>query len=75
MIGRACSSASFLSVPYQMLALFPVGLGRLPVDQGVDFPIAVAGVIPHGTADEILVELLVGVVYTALGAGAPANGG
>ena len=38
------------------------GLYRLPIDQLVKLPLAIATEIPLGTADVILVELLVEVV-------------
>src|SRR5436190_8817641 len=56
------------NLPHQLLALFPVGLGRLLIDQLVDLRIAIAGVVAHRPAHEVFVELLVWVVDAALGA-------
>jgi hypothetical protein len=49
MIGRAPSSANFLSISHQLLALFLVGLGGLPVDQLVDLRITVSVIVSDGT--------------------------
>ena len=53
--------------PDDLLALLLIGLGRLPVDQRVDLPIAVAGVVALRAADVVLVELLVRIVDAAAG--------
>jgi hypothetical protein len=37
-------------LPHQLFTFLPVGLGGLPVNQLVDFRIAVAGVVPHRAA-------------------------
>src|SRR5207237_574954 len=65
--GSLLGQPSF-DLPYQLLAFCRIGLGGLPVDQLVDLRIAIAGVVPYRPAHEVLVELLVGVVDTALGA-------
>ena len=48
--------------PYQLPALLLVGLGRLLVDQRVDFGTAIACVVALRHTDIVLVELLVRVV-------------
>jgi hypothetical protein len=67
MIGRAPSSANFLSISHQLLALFLVGLGGLPVDQLVDLRITVSVIVSDGTAGVILVKILVRVVERVAG--------
>src|SRR5581483_4943329 len=57
-----------LDLPDDLLALAGIGLGRLRVDHPVDLAVAIAGVVAHRAAHEVLVELLVGVVDAALGA-------
>ena len=51
-------------MPHQRLALFRVGLGRLPVDQLVDFGVAVAVVVEIAAATVDVVEGLVRVPDT-----------
>src|SRR5437763_7715955 len=49
-------------LPDEPLTLVVIGFHRLLVDEIVDLLAAIAGVVPLGAADEVLVELLVGVV-------------
>jgi len=46
----------------RFVGFLAVGLYRLPIDQLVKLPLAIATEVPLGTADVILVELLVEVV-------------
>src|SRR6266545_7117117 len=62
---RALLGQPPFDLPHQLLALVGIGLGRLLVDQFVDLGIAVAGIVPHRAAHEVLVELLVGIVDAA----------
>jgi hypothetical protein len=63
MIGRASSSANFLSISHtNPPALLLVGLARLLLDQLVDLSIAVTVVICFRTANVILIEGLVRIV-------------
>src|ERR1051325_7698397 len=57
--------------PDQTLALVVVGFHRLLVDQIVHFLAAIAGIVALGAADEVLVELLVGVVEPVFADGEP----
>src|SRR6516165_7320691 len=65
--GAVLSQPPF-DLPDQLFAFFSVGFGRLLVDQLVDLRIAIAGVVAHRAAHEVLIELLVWVVDAALGA-------
>src|SRR4029077_17471670 len=48
-------------LPYELLALFLVGLARLPIDQLVHLGAAVAIIVQLGTASVKQVEILIGV--------------
>src|SRR5215469_9485330 len=52
--------------PHHLPAFLPVRLHRLPIDQLVELPIAIAAIITVGAAHVILVELLIGVVEAVL---------
>src|SRR5437588_7581629 len=58
---------ALLELPHQSFALLDIWLGRLLVDELVDFRIAVTGIVTVGAADIVFVELLVGIVERALG--------
>src|SRR5437016_412047 len=49
-------------LPHQLLALLLVGLRRLPVDQLVEFGIAITRVVALCRTDVVLIELLVRVI-------------
>src|SRR5437773_2699431 len=49
---------SAVDLPDQLLALFPVGLGGLPVERGFELAVAIAGEVAVGIAGIALIELL-----------------
>src|SRR5271163_2547281 len=64
------SDRSFRQHPFELpddlLALFRIGLHRLLIDELVELRVAVAGIVPCGAADEILVEHLIRVIDAGL---------
>src|SRR5260221_6226032 len=56
-----------LDFPDQLLALFPIRFSRLAVDQLIDLPITVGGVVAVGRAGVAFIELFIGVVGAAFG--------
>jgi hypothetical protein len=62
MTGWTLSSANLLSISRTICRVSRGRLYRLPIDQLVKLPLAIATEVPLGAADIILVELLVEVV-------------
>jgi hypothetical protein len=58
----AVLSQPALDLPHQLLPLFLVELSRLPIDQLVDFRIAIAVRVIFGAAGVGLIENLVGLI-------------
>src|SRR5580700_5256183 len=53
-------------LPYQQPPLLRVGLYRLPVDQRIDFLVAVSAIVARGAAGIVLIEILIRVVEPVL---------
>src|ERR1700730_494017 len=50
-------------LPYQQPPLLRVGLYRLPVDQSIDFLVAISAIVARGAAGIVLIEILIRVAW------------